>query len=469
MGAVDTPVSYLTMRKFLYFLETIDLMRMVLGICILVDGYPLIFFFRETLKLAPGSTVFTALVFAAGLILMVPFTVLRRLYQPNMTMFWMGLGFIALCIAYMFTYLGDMGFKDYDKDMIYYAYALIFLFLLINIPNDIARVFILVVVLFTFVSNLGLIYSLITNPSWAIGQRATITLGDNDDGSGNPHVFSRNAFMGVVACAIWLVRSDTNIFLRIFALFAGMVNLAVLVLTQTRSSILALLIAIALFLAFNVRPPQIRAVVRSIFRPVTLVIVALGMIGISLFLKRYYDVYAVLYGYVFGFMERNLDNIYALLGAKAQGAAYKATLDDSAANRSLSALFFSNVVTGHIHMLILGFGYKYLYLDVPVLESLTNMGILGFALFGGVNAMCLYYSLGIMRTNPNQLSVFLAYFYMLILVAAFTGGRPNEISFWMPLALMIRFMGVDHLFPEYLQEHRHIVYAPAVSAPTSPN
>ncbi|QJD79043.1 hypothetical protein [Spirosoma rhododendri] len=455
------------MRKFLYFLETIDLMRMVLGICILVDGYPLIFFFRETLKLAPGSTVFTAAVFAVGLILMVPFTVLRRLYRPNMTMFWMGLGFITLCIAYMFTYLGDPGFRDYDKDMIYYAYALIFLFLLINIPNDIARVFILVVVLFTFVSNLGLIYSLITNPSWAIGQRATITLGDNDDGSGNPHVFSRNAFMGVVACAIWLIRSDTNILLRIFALFAGVINLAVLVLTQTRSSILALIIAITLFLAFNVRPPQIRAVVRGIFRPVTLGVVALGVVGIALFLRRYYDVYAVLYGYVLGFAERNLDNIYALVGAKAQGAAYKATLDDSAANRSVSALFFSNVVTGHIHMLILGFGYKYLYLDVPVLESLTNMGILGFFLFGGVNAMCLYYALGIMRTNPNQLSVFLAYFYMLIMVAAFTGGRPNEISFWIPLALMTRFMGIEHLFPEYLQEHRHIVYAPAVPA-TSP-
>ncbi len=455
------------MRKFLHFLETIDLMRMVVGICILVDGYPLIFFFRETLKLAPGSTVFTALVFAFGLVLMVPFTFLRRLYRPNMTMFWMGLGFIALCIMYMFTYLGDPGFKDYDKDMIYYAYALIFLFLLINIPNDIARVFIFVVVFFTFVSNLGLIYSLITNPSWAIGQRATITLGDNDDGSGNPHVFSRNAFMGVVACAIWLIRSDTNILLRLFALFAGMVNLAVLVLTQTRSSILALLIAIALFLAFNVRPPQIRTVVRGIFRPVTLVIVAIGMIGVSFFINKYYDVYAVLYGYVFGFMERNLDNIYALFGAKAQGAAYKATLDDSAANRSMSALFFSNVVTGHIHMLILGFGYKYLYLDVPILESLTNMGILGFILFGGVNALCLYHSLGIMRTNPNQLSVFLAYFYMLIMIAAFTGGRPNEISFWIPLALMTRFMGIEHLFPEHLQDRKHILYAPAVPAASS--
>ncbi|GAB3568185.1 hypothetical protein GCM10027578_20430 [Spirosoma luteolum] len=455
------------MTKFIKLLETINLMRLVVGICILVDGYPLIFFVRETLKVAPGSTVFTASVFAFGLILMVPFTVLRRLYRPNMRMFWMGIGFITLCILYMFLYLGDPGFRDYGKDMIYFTYAILFLFLLINIPNDIIRVFIPVVVLFTLVSNLGLIYSLITNPSWAIGQRATITLGTDDDG-GNPHVFSRNAFMGVVACAIWMLRSDTNILFRLLSFFSLIINLAVLVLTQTRSSILALIMAFVLFLTFNVRPAQIKSLVRSLFRPVTIVVVLVGFAVLSVFLRKYYDVYGVLYGYVMGFAERNLENIYALLGLKVKGAGYQATLDDSAANRSVSALFFSNVLTGHIHMLILGFGYKYLYLDVPILESLTNMGILGFGLFGGLNALCFYHGLGIMRTNPNQLSVFLAYFYMLIFVAAFTGGRPNEISFLIPLAMMIRFMGVEHLFPDRVSDNRHPAVTTAIDVVPSP-
>ncbi|QHV99823.1 hypothetical protein [Spirosoma endbachense] len=441
------------MSGFIRLLQTLDYMRIVLGICILVDGYPLIFFFRETLKLAPGSTAFTAAALAGGLVLMVPFTLFRRLYRPNVTMFWMGVGFILLSIFYMYVYMGDPGFKDYTKDMIYYAYVFIFLFLLINIPNDIVRVFIPVVILFTLISNLGLVYSLATNPTWVIGQRATITLGDSDDGSGNPHAFARNAFMGVVACVIWALRPQTGLLFRLISLFSGVLSLAILILTQTRSGILALLIALAFFMFYNVRPAQVRMAVRGIFRPIPIITIILGIVGIVIFFQRFSDTYGILYSYVLAFAERNLENIYALLGLKAKGVAYKATLDASAANRSVSANFLTNVLVGHIYMLILGFGYKYLYLDIPIVEALTNLGVLGFVLFAGVNGMTFYHVQKIMRTNPNPMSTFLAYFYMLIFVMLFTNGRPYEIAFWFPLALMIRFMGVEHLFPAYLSDH----------------
>ena len=441
------------MKKILSVLETLDYMRMVVGICILVDGYPLIFFFRETLRLAPGSTVFTAAALATGLVLMVPFSILRRLYRPNMTMLAMGVGFLLFCIFYMYVYMGDTAFKEYNKEMIYYVYILLFLFLLINTPNEIIRVFIPVVVIFTLVSNLGLLYSLLTNPSWAIGMRAAITIGGNDEASGNPHSFSRNAFMGVIACAIWLFHSKTSVLFRLVAFFAGILNVVVLVLTQTRSAILALIIATALFIYFNVRPAQIRHAVRGLVTPVPLIVIGVGFMGIIYLTQRFSYGYSILYGYAMSFMERNLDNVYALLGLNAAGADYRATLDDSAVYRSISAQFFSNVLEGHAHELILGYGYKYIYLDVPLLESLTDQGIFGFILFGGLNALCIYHVVGIMRRNPNQLSVFLAYFYMLILVQLFTNGRPYDTSFWFPLALMIRFMGVDHLFPAHLSDH----------------
>lgn len=439
------------MKAFFKLIQTLDYIRLVVGILILVNGYPLIFFFRETLKLAPGSTAFTAAVLAGGLVMMVPFTVLRRLYRPNTTMLWMGVSFIVVSILYMFLFNGVPGYEDYDRDMIYFTYILVFMFLLINIPNDIVKVFIPVVVLFTLVSNLGLIYSLITNPTWAIGQRATITLGDNDDGSGNPHVFARNAFMGLVACAIWLLQSRTNILFRLLSLVALVINLAVLVLTQTRSAIVALILAGGLFFFFNVRPAQLITAVKSLFKPVSLLVIAFGIAAIAYFIDRYYDVYGILYGYVMGFAEKNLENVYALLGLKTQ-AGYRATLDDSAANRSVSALFFRNVLVGHLHMLILGYGYKFLYLDVPIIEAFIDLGIPGAVLFGGTIFLSLYHSLGVMRRNPNPLSVFLAYFFLLTFVLSFTGGRPFEISFWFPLALMIRFMGVDHLFPAHLSE-----------------
>lgn len=438
------------MKNILRLLQDLDYIRFVVGICILVDGYPLIFFFRETLRLAPGSTVFTAAAFAFGLILMVPFTLLRRLYRPNMTMLWLGVGFLLFCILYMCVYVGEGGFNEFGKDTVYYIYIFVFLFLLINIPNDILRVFVPVIVIFTLVSNLGLIYSLLTNPSWAVGMRASITIGGSDEASGNPHAFSRNAFMGVVACTIWLLHSETSVVFRLLAFFAGVINIAVLVLTQTRSAIVALIVAVAFFIYYNVRPAQIRQTVRRLMTPVPLIILAVGFIGLLFLMRRFNDAYSILYGYFVNFFERNLENVYAILGLNAAGTTYQATLDDSSANRSVSALFFNNVIEGHAHMLILGYGYKYLYLDVPILESLTNQGILGIALFGGLNAVIMYHVLSAMRRNPNQMSVFLAYFYMLVLVQLFTNGRPYDISFWFPLGLMIRFMGIDHLFPAYL-------------------
>ncbi len=438
------------MANFIRFVQTLDYMRMVVGICIVVNGYPLIFFFRETMKLAPGSTVFTAVVLAGGLALMIPFTVLRRLYRPNMTMLWMGICFLLLIIFYMFFFNGVPGFEDTGRDMIYFAYVLIFLFLLINIPNDIIRVFIPIVVLFTLASNLGLIYALITDPTWAIGQRATITLNNGDEGSGNPHAFSRNAFIGVVACAIGLFRPQTNVLFKLLCFFAGILNIAVLVLTQTRSAIVALILAILLFMYFNVRPAQIRTAVRGLVKPVPIIIMVVGFLGVIYFFQRYITAYLILYDYVTSFMTRNLENVYALLGMKAQGVDYNAVLDDSAANRSVSGIFLRNVLYGHLHMLILGYGYKYLYLDVPLMEAFTNHGILGLVLFGGINVLAFYHAIRTMRTNPNDLSTFLAYFYLLIFVQLFTNGRPNEISFWFPLSLMIRFIGVDHLFPAYL-------------------
>ena len=441
------------MNNLVRTLQTVDYMRMVVGILILLDGYPLIFFFRETMRLAPASTVFTALAMGLGLVLMVPFTVLRRLYRPNVSMFWLGISFLLLCIFYMSVYNGDPFFKDYDRDMIYYAYILIFLFLLINIPNDIIKVFIPIAVLFTLASNLGLVYALITDPTWAIGQRATITLNNGGDpGSGNPHAFSRNAYIGVIACAIWLIRPQTHILFRLLSVFAGVLNIAILVLTQTRSAVVAFIVAVGLFLYFNVRPSQIRTAVRGLFKPIPILVMFLGVMGVIYFFQRFGFVYQLLINYLSSFMERNLETLYAIFGLKAQGADYKAALDDSTANRSVSATFFQNVLAGHLPMLILGYGYKFLYLDVPIMEALTNFGILGFILFGGINWLAFKHSWKVMRDNPNQLSTFLAYFYLLILVQLFTNGRPNEISFWFPLALMTRFIGVEHLFPAYLSD-----------------
>ncbi len=452
----------------LQLLRKLDLMRIVLGICIVVDGMPLVFFFKETLGLAPGSQVFTALFLGFGFVLCVPFTIFRRLYRPNALLFWMAVWFIALSIFSMYYFNGVPGFKDYNVDFFYFLFSLVFLFLLINIPNDIIEVAVPVIIGFTVVSNMALVYAMLTDPTWTIGQRAVINFGSTETGErlGNAHVFARNALMGVIACGIWAFRPETGIIPRILSLFSAAFSAGILILTQTRSSIVALLIVVALFLFFNVRPAQIKTAVRGLLKPIPIITIAVFIFGMLFLLRRYYDVYSVLYGYVLAFVERNLENVYAALGMKSSGMAYKAALDASVANRTISTGFLSNILIGHMEMLVFGNGYKFQYLDIPVLEAFINHGILGLILFGGLNAMCLYHSLRAMQTNPNTLTTFLAYFYILVLVQMFTNGRPYEIYHWHPLGLMIRFMGIDKLIPVRLWNNPPAVSYDGYAVPT---
>lgn len=437
------------MVQFLKLLRRVDLMRMAVGICIVVDGYPIIFFLKETLKLAPGSTVFTAVFLSLGFVLMVPFSILRRLYRPNYTLFWFCIAFLVMTTLCMFLYT-NVGYSGIVNDLLYYAYILIFLFLLINIPNDIIEEIIPIIILFTFVSSLVLIYSLIKDPFWTPGQRAAITYGGDtaEERGGNPHVFAKSSIIAIIASLVWVLRDKTNILIRVLCLINAAIALAILVLTQTRSSVVALVLMGMAFLFFNVRPDRIRSVGRALIRPTTLITIGLVFVAVSYFFNRYVSVYNMLYGYFFAFIDNNLENMYALLGMKVNNQTV--SLDASAANRGISTVFLMNVLVGHLETLFLGSGYKFMYLDIPLVESLINHGFLGLFLFGGFNAIALYHAFYAIRVNPHPFSSFLGYLYLYTFVLMFTNGRPYDIYLWHPYALMIRFLGVEKYLPPRL-------------------
>ncbi len=437
------------MMRFLKLLRRLDYIRMAFGICIVVDGYPLIFFFKETLKLAPGSTVFSAVFLSLGFILMVPFSIFRRLYKPNYTLFGLCIGFLVVTTLYMFLYT-SVGYNSVGTDLIYYVYILIFLFLLINVPNDVLEDIIPVMIIFSLISNIALVYALMKDPFWVVGQRASITYGGDtpEDRSGNPHIFARNALIGIIGSLVWAFRGKTNGMVRILCLINSLISLAILILTQTRSSIIAVFLMIFAFLVFNVRADRIRTVGRALTRPATLITIAVFIVLANVAISRFFDLYSILYGYVVGFAEKNLENIYALLGMKVNNQTV--VLDDSAANRSTSATFLMNVLVGHIQTLFVGLGYKAMYLDIPIVESLINHGFVGFILFGGFNLVTGYYAIGAIRTNAHPFSSFLGYFYLYLFVLALSGGRPYDTSFWHPFGLMIRFLGVEKYLPPRL-------------------
>lgn len=423
----------------------LDLMRMCLGIFLVIDGYPLIFFFKEFLRLAPGSTIFTAIFLVGGFVLMIPLTLFRRLYRPNMSLFWLSIAFLVLSMLYMFFY--NINSIEITNDLIYYAFIFIFLFLLINTPNDIVNEMMFVGVVFAVVSNLALIYALVHDPTWTIGQRAAIQYGADDARTGNPHVFARNAQIGMLCALIWGYQRGGGSARRGIGLALAFFNLIVLMLTFSKSAILSTFIVGALYVSANANPTSIREFRRQLFRPASLLVFLIPVIALQVFIYRNPQVWGIIQGYGVAIFDRFSENISALVGGGSTSG-YRAELDDSSRNRVVSFGFVQVAVLDHVEQLILGFGYKFTYLDVPILEALINGGIIAFILLCTIVLRLLYDSIRVIYGGGNEMEVFLSYLYVMTFILFFTNGRPYDMSFWHPLCLSLRFLGI--YYPEFI-------------------
>ncbi|GAA4404299.1 hypothetical protein GCM10023187_21400 [Nibrella viscosa] len=423
----------------------LDLMRMCLGIFLLIDGFPLIFYIKEFLRVAPGSTTFTAIFILVGLIIMIPISMFRKLYKPNVTLFWFLLAFLVWCMAYMFFY--NRGDNERTKDLIYYSYVIAFLIILVNVPNTVNREIVIVGALFALVSNLALIHALIADPTWTIGQRAAILYGEGDNRTGNPHVFSRNAQIGMVCSLIWAYRSNAGIFVRSFGLILAFFNLIILVLTFSKGAILSTLIALGLFAAANFNAKTMRNMGRQLVSPTGIAIMLIPFIAFQYFIYKRPDIWGIILSYGFAIYDRFSENILALLADRSANAG-PVELDASSANRVVSFHFANLALEGHAHRLIFGFGYKFQYMDVPVLETLICLGIFGFLLYSTMLVKFMIHAVRIIFKGGIEIELFIAFLYIFVFVNYFTGGRPYEMANLLPLCLFVRFLGI--YYPDYV-------------------
>src|SRR5690606_6725363 len=83
-------------------------LRYSVGIVMMFNGFPLIFFIRDTLRIGPASSVFTAGFFVLAFILMLPVHLFKRLYKPNIILFNLGLGFVSI-LLYYFLFINYTG------------------------------------------------------------------------------------------------------------------------------------------------------------------------------------------------------------------------------------------------------------------------------------------------------------------------------------------------------------------------
>ncbi len=417
--------------------------RQFLGIFIVFMGSPLIFFFKETTGFGGGSA-FTVATLILGLMLMIsPNDLFRKFYKPFLPSYRLAIIYMSVILINFFFvnpfYNYAANSSIFLRDLINYASYFVFFILLLGVSNDIKDYFLPIVIFFTFLGSICLIYSMATNANFTIGQRASVVFGDGTTtASGNPHVYARNAFAGIFSSYLMLKNRST--LWKLFSLGNMILSLVVLVLTQARSILLSFFFTMIIFLYYNVSGKTIKNAFKSVFRPQNLFLIALFFFGIVYFISTqaklvsiislYYDVFSVTF-------------TKAILTAT--GMEDAKTIDYSALGRVNTFGAFKKVLFESPWDLILGKGYRFLYMDIPILETWIDCGIIAFWSFAMMNLLLFKESLRAIKDGTNQLTTFLGYFYMCYFVTLFTGGEPYGIAYWYVFLVMIRFLGIRYL------------------------
>lgn len=417
--------------------------RQFLGIFIVFMGSPLIFFLKEVSGFGGGS-VFTVASLTLGLALMVsPSELFRVFYKPFLPSY-------RLAVIYLFVVLINFFFINpfynytsnssiFIRDLINYVSIFTFFILLLGVSNDVKDYFLPIVVFFTFIGSVCLIYSMATNANFIIGQRASVVFGDGTTtASGNPHVYARNAFAGVFSSYIML--KNKNTLWKLFSLANMIFSIVVLVLTQARSILLGFFFTMAIFLYYNVSAKSVKNAFKSIFKPQNLILIAIFFFGITYFISTQPHLVAIINLYYEGFTVTFTKAILT-----ATGMQDSKTVDYSAMGRVNSFGEFKKVLFETPWELILGKGYRYLYMDIPILETWIDCGIITFLSFALMNWVIFKEALRAIKDGTNPLTTFLGYFYMCYFVTLFTGGEPYGIAYWFVFCVMIRFLGIKYV------------------------
>ncbi len=413
-------------------LKTLTMNRIALGVAIFTLGQQVIFYLKER---AHRGSEFTAACLIIGMVLMIPPGFFTRRYSTNRTLTALLLSWMGIAIVNMYLHAPAGGaYLDLFRENSNYVFTLVFLLLLTYTPEEISPHFALMAVLVTLAGNLLLFYSLMTNPNYILGMRATIFYGDGESG-GNPHVAARNGFAGFIAAVILLRKN--NLFLKLLAFANAGLSLAAIVMAQTRIMLLCMGLVGLIFLFYNARPRNIKAFGKTLRQPTNLAFLAIT--GTATYLLVFQTpLYDLLQNYALSFFESFL-RATSTASTVFRGPSME-DADASASYRVTTIGFFREVLVGRPLTLVFGAGYKLLYMDVPLLQAFHDCGIAGLVTFGGFLYVASKHCLRIFKNPPNELSLFMAYFFVPTLVGTFVGGLPYDTSFLFIFALIARFI-----------------------------
>jgi hypothetical protein len=425
-------------RKFLDY-------RDVFAVAMLFCGLPIVYFFRDGLKLAPNSAAFTVAGALGPLIMTIPFKNLRKLYVPNPLAYFLTMWFVIITFLYLLfrdKYSAISG--TYELLSYTFIFFIFYAFVMMS-ADSLNNNFLPIALTICAIGSLLLLYSVYKDPFYVIGQRAAIKFREEEEGNtGNPHIFSKVAFFGLILSTMMLKYQKQYKTGMIFTLGTMLLFIVVLFLTQTMITFITSAIFLWLFFIFNFSFKSLFKSVKSLLTKwYVLIVLGFGVYKVVVLINENEDALAPVTSFVSYRFEKLVGT---LTGALSDDEASKVKdVDVSASMRvNLIAAVFEdleeNVVEGKLRYVFWGNGYKNLYVDVPIFEVLDSFGIIMFIFY-----MVIYFYLTkiciLEMRNPSSIAAeFIAYGYIYFLILNLTGGYVMDYTRWGYYAVVARFI-----------------------------
>lgn len=412
-------------------------LRNSIGLALIWIMPSLVYFVKELLGFG-GSAIFSGIFYCIGLVLMLNRTSLRQAYKLNPHIAAVGITFYLFSLLYFFIFNSNP--PSFTIELLNLCISTFYILLLLRISNESQAYLVWTIFFATLLINLLLIYSISTNPYFTLGARATVQMSTkgNSEYSGNPYVYSKNGLLGFVISLLMiqlkpvLVKNYSFLF-RILLHINLWLSLIVVLLTQTRATFLALAIILILFFVFVFKPSK------EVFRPTKAGWTFYGVIFLFMnYINNKFQLFDIISGYYSSYaaqIERAL-----LTGSKLGKVADQ---DLSAMGRVRNIEYFFSEWTQNKYNFVFGYGYRFKYMDVPVLEAFLSFGIIGLILFILLQGTILFYAIKALKSD-SIFQIFLGLIYFHTFISIFTAGRPTDFPYWISYFIFMRFLGVTH-------------------------
>ena len=425
-----------------YLLTKLIANRDGIGVATFIAGLPFIYFLRDGIKIAPGNTFFAVFLLFLPLAFSLLFKDLKSFDMPNKVGTTLLSIFILIAFAYFLLrdrFTAVNGTRELLNFVLIFTIYLCILFMRRDSLNT---TFFYLMVLFSILGAVSLIYFTFTNPLYQFGQRASISFDEKGGSGGNPHINSRGAFYGLIACVLVLKYNKVIKMGFLIPFLTILLMFGVLFLTQTMSTFISVFIFFSLFLYFNYSLGKMASTLKFLF-------------------SKWYVLLALVFGVAKGMssLDKKSDfvtPVTKLITVRVNGILNsfssdekkksKKSVGDDSANTRIELLgnvfkrFAKNIEKGKVRYVLFGNGYQSLYVDVPQMEVLDSYGIFIF-IFYSIMFFYLVRIAFLEINNPESMGTeFIAYAFIYYFMANFVAGVVVDYTRFGMYIMLVRFV-----------------------------